>query len=98
MSDQDRNITDNKELTIFTLIQGLIAVAITAFTLTYAIQFSGYAFAWGKVVFGVLMWVVLDHTIFRKIETLKLIKEGNIAVAILFLATAVIIAGALSGL
>lgn len=95
---EDQTITKVKDYLSFFLIHGVLSVVIATLTLTNAIFLSGYGYSYVKLVFGVLLWILIDNTLLRRVPTFKLIvKEGNVAVAIIFLGFALIIAGALAG-
>lgn len=102
MSDKnehgDQRISGVKDYVSFFLIHGSLSVALAWLTLANALALSGYGYSYVKLVFGVLLWIAIDNTLLRRVPTFKLIvKEGNVAVAILFLGFAIIIAGALAG-
>ena len=95
---EEQTITRVKDYVAFFLVHGVLSVVIATLTLTNAIFLSGYGYSYVKLVFGVLLWLMIDNTLLRRVPTFKLIvKEGNVAVAIVFLGFAIIIAGALAG-
>ena len=97
-NEEEKTITRVKDYASFILVHGILSVAIAWLTLTNAIALSGYGYSYVKLVFGVLLWIMIDNTLLRRVPTFKLIvKEGNVAVAIIFLGFALIIAGALAG-
>lgn len=97
-TNADMSITQVKDYLAFILVHGVLASALAYLTLTKAIALSGYGYSYVKLIFGVLLWILIDNTLLRRVPTFKLIvKEGNVAVAIIFLGFALIIAGALAG-
>jgi len=97
-SNPENTITRVKDYVAFVLVHGAISIAIAWLTLTNAIHLSGYGYSYVKIIFGVLIWILIDNTLLRRVPTFKLIvKEGNVAVAIIFLGFALIIAGGLAG-
>ncbi len=96
--DHEKTLAHVKDYLAFILVHGALSVAIAYLTITRAIALSGYGYSYVKLVFGVLLWILIDNTLLRRVPTFRLIvKEGNIAVAIIFLGFALIIAGALAG-
>lgn len=97
-ADPTMTLTRVKDYLAFILVHGALATAMAYLTLTRAISLSGYGYTYVKLIFGVLLWILIDNTLLRRVPTFKLIvKEGNVAVAIIFLGFALIIAGALAG-
>lgn len=93
-----KNLSDFKDSVVFMAIHAIMAVLLTWFTLVWFIEFSGYAFAYGKIVFAVLFFLLIDHTLLRRFDTFTEIKNGNTAAGCMLIAYAVLVAGALSGI
>ena len=97
-ADPNMTMTRVKDYLAFILVHGVLAMAMAYLTITQAIALSGYGYAYVKLIFGVVLWILIDNTLLRRVPTFRLIvKEGNVAVAIIFLGFALIIAGALAG-
>lgn len=80
----------------FFIAAALLAVLVIWFTFTVAIEFSGFAAAFGKAVIGMFAWYAFDKVVLREIDTITEIKKGNIAHALFILSYAVILAACIA--
>ena len=68
---------------------GLVIGSVEDESLT---KYSSFPIGLAKAVMGILLWKIIDDTVFGKITTIDEIKKGNISYAIICLASAIIIA------
>lgn len=76
---------------------GIVIASLLAIILTYiyAIEFSAFAFALGKVSIAIVLFWLFDKVVLKDIETIDEIKKGNIAYGLLLLSFAILIASAI---
>lgn len=79
------------------LIFALGAVLSVWYTYFFAIEFSAFAFAWAAAAEGITLVIIIDKFFFPQIDTIEEIKNGNRAVAMLYIAIAIVVAGAFLG-
>jgi len=91
------NLSKTKDSIIFLIIHTVMAILATFVTLVWFIEFSGYAFAYGKIVFAILFFLLIDHTLLRRFDTFTEIQNGNTAAGCVLIAYAILVAGALTG-
>jgi hypothetical protein len=91
------NLSKPKDSIIFLIIHTVMAILATFVTLAWFIEFSGYAFAYGKIVFAILFFLLIDQTLLRRFDTFTEIQNGNTAAGCVLIAYAILVAGALTG-
>lgn len=76
----------------FFLALFVVSVASVWYTFNYAVEFSAFAAALAKVFIGMFLFYLFDIWALRDIDTLAELKAGNTALAIFFLAYAILVA------
>ena len=74
----------HRKWTAVSLIIAAVSLAALWFTLTQFIEFSGLAFGVAKIGIGIAAIGLFDNVIFGNINTIKELREGNVAFAIAY--------------
>lgn len=74
----------HRSWTTVSVILAVISLFALWFTLTSFIEFSGLAFGLAKIGIGIATIGLIDNVIFGNLETIKELREKNIAFAIAY--------------